>query len=491
MAITAATQWRIRAGGAEANGGGYDPTISGAGTDYTDQDAAELTLTDLATSGAGSTTLTSVTGGFTSAMIGNCVRISAGTNFQTGYYFITARTNTNTVTLDRTPSSGGAGSGGSGKVGGAFATINSLSNGGGGAGPAVTTPLAAGHTIYIRGSGGEDPGSADFTYSTYYQLPQGDSTNGKVAIIGYNGRPRMDVGGLFLWQLGYVHIESLHIKATGASFAHLGFVGTPLHIIDIVDCWFDQAGYDVSGVNAHSIEGCKFFNTGSSSAGTATNPAIRAAGSSGGGYGASIYRNDINGWRGRGVIVTDSIPCIERNVVRNCKSDGIYFDTSSSTLFGTTFRNNSVYGNTADGIEVNNVNLPVQVNIEYNILDSNGGYGLNLSNGTQAANDRKIRTLARKNFFYGNTSGLRNGISAGSGDVTLTGSPFTDAAGGDFSLNNTTGAGAACRAVCDGAYPGGVGTSYLDAGAIQHQDSGGSGGGGRSGKTSLGSVVMI
>ena len=116
MAINATAQWRIRQDGANDNGGGYDPEISGAGTDYTDQSTPALSPTDLATTGA-VTTLTSATGGFTAAMIGNCIRISSGTNFDTGYYFITGYTDTNTVTLDRTPSSGGAGSSGVGKLG--------------------------------------------------------------------------------------------------------------------------------------------------------------------------------------------------------------------------------------------------------------------------------------------------------------------------------------------------------------------------------------
>jgi len=55
------------------------------------------------------------------------------------------------------------------------------------------------------------------------------------------------------------------------------------------------------------------------------------------------------------------------------------------------------------------------------------------------------------------------------GEITLTGDPFTDSANWDFTLNNTAGAGALCRAA-------GV-RSYRDVGALQHQDAGGSGGG--------------
>ena len=74
MAITADAQWWIRTDGNDLNGAGFDSTIGGYGTNYSDQATAQLTLTDLATSGAGSTTLTSATGGFTSAMVGNAIR---------------------------------------------------------------------------------------------------------------------------------------------------------------------------------------------------------------------------------------------------------------------------------------------------------------------------------------------------------------------------------------------------------------------------------
>lgn len=74
----------------------------------------------------------------------------------------------------------------------------------------------------------------------------------------------------------------------------------------------------------------------------------------------------------------------------------------------------------------------------------------------------------------GNTSGNLHANLSGANSVTaLTGDPFTDAASGDFSLNNTAGAGADCRAA--GIGPAGQ-TSYIDIGAVQHQDSGGGGG---------------
>ena len=62
---------------------------------------AELSLTDCATASAGSTTLTSSTGGFTAAMVGKYYKYFCGTNITAGFYEITGYTDTNTVTIDR------------------------------------------------------------------------------------------------------------------------------------------------------------------------------------------------------------------------------------------------------------------------------------------------------------------------------------------------------------------------------------------------------
>jgi len=52
--------------------------------------------------------------------------------------------------------------------------------------------------------------------------------------------------------------------------------------------------------------------------------------------------------------------------------------------------------------------------------------------------------------------------------IALTADPFTNAAGGDFTLNNTSGGGALCRA---------AGAGGLDLGASQTAAAGGGGGG--------------
>lgn len=59
--------------------------------------------------------------------------------------------------------------------------------------------------------------------------------------------------------------------------------------------------------------------------------------------------------------------------------------------------------------------------------------------------------------------------------VTLTADPFVNAAGGDFSLNNVAGGGAALRWISQG-FPG-ISTTHIgDLGAVQHQETAGGGG---------------
>ncbi len=150
MALSASTVWEVRptATANNVNGGGF---VAGTGTDYTLQDAAQFVPVDLACAIA-STTLTSATGGFTAAMVGNHVHINAAaTNFLVGWYRITVYTNTNTVTIDRTACDGvGNASGGTGYVGGALSDLNMV-------GTSLKVPWIAGNTAWIF-TNNTDPG---------------------------------------------------------------------------------------------------------------------------------------------------------------------------------------------------------------------------------------------------------------------------------------------------------------------------------------------
>lgn len=108
------------------------------------------------------------------------------------------------------------------------------------------------------------------------------------------------------------------------------------------------------------------------------------------------------------------------------------------------------------------------------IAVGNGAYGFNRSSASGNGNHWLLNCAG-----YSNTSGNTNGYTAGAtniGFVTLSADPFTDAASGDFSLNNTAGGGADLRAAgFPGEFPGGLTTGYLDIGAVQSEDAGGGG----------------
>ncbi len=133
---------------------------------------------------------------------------------------------------------------------------------------------------------------------------------------------------------------------------------------------------------------------------------------------------------------------------------------------------NTIHGNTGDGIGGFSYGSIFQGICAGNILTNNGGYGLN---------ENLLPTTISKNINYNafrsNTSGARNAVAAGPNDVTLSADPYTNAGAGYFSLNATAGGGAACKGVgYPGVFPAGLSTGYHDLGAVQTQNSGGGGG---------------
>lgn len=117
MAIPDAMDWEIRTTGAAANGAGFTDLNPGTSVDYSQQDAAQLSLSDIATDGAG-TGVSSTTGGFTAAMEGNVMYIDGSGDWVRGWYQIVTYTDTNNVVIDR--SAGVSQTGGTGNVGGAW-----------------------------------------------------------------------------------------------------------------------------------------------------------------------------------------------------------------------------------------------------------------------------------------------------------------------------------------------------------------------------------
>lgn len=129
-----------------------------------------------------------------------------------------------------------------------------------------------------------------------------------------------------------------------------------------------------------------------------------------------------------------------------------------TSLIGCTLANNA-----GDGYRDANATHARSLLFVNNVFYGNSGYGANTGSAP-------IVVLNAVNAYGANTSGARNNVPAGTGDLTLTANPFASA--GNLTPNTTAGGGAVLRAA---AYPGtfldGT-TSYRDVGAIQHQDAG-------------------
>lgn len=127
MALSNEIHWEVRNTGSDSNGGGFDQAIGATHTDYSQQNAAQLNLNDIVCLPL-SNEITSVTGGFTAAMIGNVIQILSGLRFIPGYYMMVGTADASRAMLDRTPNSSVvlSATGGLMNLGGGFATMQNL-----------------------------------------------------------------------------------------------------------------------------------------------------------------------------------------------------------------------------------------------------------------------------------------------------------------------------------------------------------------------------
>jgi hypothetical protein len=448
MALSANTVWEVRSSGADTNGGGF---VTGAsGTDWSQQDAAQYSVTDAVTNGT--TTITSATANFGTDVVGNILYIQGGTApITAGWYQITARTNSTTITVDRSTGLT-AGTGATLKIGGALLTLSKAF--------AVWTTS---NTVYVKNGSysiatGLNAGSVNILPNSIpnrvigYDATRDDYPTG-------SARPTFTASAAIDMLSTDANMEVSGIILDANSTANRCFYvvnGNPERGPRFVNC--KALNFKVSG----------FQNT----AGGGVHIACEATGGNSGATGAfyntayhfACYAHDniCHGFRNPQVC----IGCIA-DTNTGASTDGFNFDDNA--LSGCLVLNCVAYNNGRSGLR--NHGTYQAVSIFGSIFSQNTAYGISAGLAFRA------HLTINYNAFYSNTSGPRNNYTAGPNDVTLTGDPFTNAAAGDFSLNNTAGAGAACRAAgFPGVFPGGLTTGYLDIGAVQHQDAGGGGG---------------
>jgi len=458
MALSANTVWEVRTAGLDTNGGGF---VTGAsGSDYSQQDAKNSGGADGSTTDAvanGTTTITSATANFGTTIVGNIIYLQGGSGgLAAGWYEVTARASTTSITIDRNVA---AGTGITMNIGGALITI----------GQALTNMTVAEHICYVK--------VGTYNLTTALATSVGGATFFNSRLTGYNttrgdaptgaSRPTIATNGNAINALNIAHqgwvVSNFIIDGAGASRGLIGVNISALYSA-IVNCKvkdFDTRGMLVPALADSIIDRCEV---------TACTQGIRTGGQ------FAIVNSVIHANTGVGIdAIASTLAYIDRCVIAN--NSGASSDGISGIVLGVSIRNCTIYGNGRDGIRNTNPYANLGCVIQNNLLVSNGGYGLNLS----AVRSSVSYPEFAYNAFYNNTSGARNNVLAGAGDVTLTADPFTNAAGGDFSLNTTAGGGAAARAVgFPGVFPGISTTGYLDIGAAQHGDPVGGGGAPRS-----------
>lgn len=426
--ISSTTNWDVRTTGNDANGGGYDPNVASPGTDFSQQNAAQVTYTDLII-GATTTQLTSAAHAFDSTFPGNVLHITGGTGCTTGWYEMLSESGV-IATMDR--SVGTATSTCTGQIGGALATIGQAKTNAQDANIIFvktgtytitsTIDLTSGHPIVkIQGfnsthtDGGTPPTLTTATNSVHL------FTGGSNSILWMDNfnltNTAVTHGDAFNGGQWYsLYLSRSTIGDTFQNGINGSFIELTVENSEIKDCvgWGTINQYAMS-IQYSYIHGCGSGAVNGQAQGDYPFFSLR-----------SVYAsNGAQGVGGGIVNHAKKIVQVFGNVFYKNNSFGFdiptpYPQTSINEVTAIGFSNNIVYGQTHDG------------GVRFNSFTYSLSWGI----------------LANYSNAYGaNTGGDRvGGWPVGPSDVSLSGDPFVNAAGGNFALNNTAGAGAACKA---------------------------------------------
>ncbi len=420
MALAATIVWEVRSSGNSANGGGFKTGASGS--DFSQQDAAQYSLTGLTSAGAGAVILTASAA---ADMVGNILNVTAGTNFTTGRREIISVVVGVSITCDANVTTG-VGAAGTAEIGGAVAS------------PAnIATAIVVGNEVWLK-NGSNYVLTATATYTP--------GTGGNVHFEGY-GTTRGDGGvatvtsatnnvTLFALASGcsyaFHYINFTHTAATRA--AAISPPGTTVPRIIIEYCTFDGpssaiaqtgASSDVTWVVNHSeIKNCT---------GSGVNISRQAR--------LFMYACWIHDNGSHGIEITGNFTqnvMLLRCVVTDNTADGMFVSTSGD--FGNFFLHYCVVAGNVDGFEQSGTTVREHVSVSSTIFYNNSGVGIKW-NGTIAP----THPCLYRNAFGANGTDYSSNVPAGIDDVALSADPFTNAAGGDYSLNSTSGGGLDCR----------------------------------------------
>lgn len=421
MAFAATVEWDVRTTGSNSNGGGFDPVSGVPGTDFSQQDAAQIAYTDMVI-GVTTTTFTSVANSPAASLVGNVINIISGTGFTVQRVQVLSVAS-GVATCDKSLGTTGS-TGGTGNMGGSLLTLAT----------AAARITVADNTVHVK--------SGTYTLTAVVALAAFRQT-----WIGYNATHRdggtkplitTSTNSTVLFDCNFsgpcftlincqltntAGTRAVGVRAAGGSYPM--FCGIDL-IVDGFTTGIDFATLPGSVV----ISKCELANCSLYGMMSFFTHVV-----------SSCYVHDcsIAGIRHHG---NGDSPVVHQGnlLVENAIGLKITFDNPTVYIFRCTIANN-----TGDGIDSISVSTASRfpLHVENCIIYGNGGYGIDQATGGGMTG---APTLQDRNNAYGsNASGNRNNLGAGMNEITLTADPFTNSAGGDYSLNNTAGGGQACR----------------------------------------------
>jgi hypothetical protein len=397
MAISSTAVWEVRPTGLSQNGGMFN--TASAGVDYSQQDVAQLTVTDLIANGT--TTLTSVQGGFTPQMVGNGI-FGTPNNFQAE---IVQVVNSNTIVVDAVVVAATR----TGRVGGAKRYI-------GNAGQYAT----AGNTIWtkygdyptdISSGSNTDGGRLNVSAANLkvrgYDLVRGDLTGNKpkiIATVGHATNAAINIGG------NYSTLSNFEFQMgafTGNGATVLGAASRTEY------CTVSGTAYSL-GINSSSLYKC------SGSGGGPLNSVFQSTGSIN--YCISLNAG-LQGMViiGDGATLTNSIAMYSRNY-------GFLVAAASHVNKCIAYGNGVVASSGGFSLPPSR-----QVNIKDCIAYGNNGYGYDIP--ASDVNSR-LENCASGNNVLGDYQTARIGADRVTGFLSLTSNPFKDPSTGSPILTN-------------------------------------------------------
>lgn len=438
MALAAAIVWEVRTGGSDNSGGGFK--TGAAGTDFSQQDAAQDTGTNLTVDAVDNTKVTPDAHTPAAADVGNVIQITAGIGYTTGFYEITAQDGVE-WTLDRSPAAIGV-SGGTWALGGALVSP-------GKAGSAHV----AGNTIYVKAGTYTITSASTNVAGGCPSLTTPSSTTTSTRLIGYNTtrdddgtKPLLQASGISTFALVTLaqNTEVRNLSLDGASLTSsrgvAGGTGTFSYLCKAANC--TNSGFSAGIAILCEATGC------------ATQAAFNVVTC----IACTSYSNTISGF-----LDGNCIDCVSANNT-GASSDGFNITVNQSRYVNCKAYTNGRSGFNFSAPSAAKANWLINCISYNNVTSDYGSLAFDFGFLIKCAGVTVDADITAKNKI---------------GFVTLTGDPFANAAGNDFSLNNTAGAGAACRAAgipgSSSPYtlPGLSTNSYPDLGASQHQETGG------------------